>query len=77
VLKTGETDCQKRVQHRLDLLNKMQSAGVWLVDASVTALYDRGANLAGSAYGKVLQVSWDLYIRIATWMRGSIPRMTR
>src|SRR5579863_4767688 len=36
LMKTGKRDGQKRVQNKLDLLEKMQSAGIWLIDASVT-----------------------------------------
>jgi hypothetical protein len=60
LLKTGETDCQKRVQNKLDLLKKMQSAGVWLVDASVTALYPR--KLATRDYRDVLKACWESHI---------------
>jgi hypothetical protein len=63
VMKTGETDAQKRVQNKLDLLEKMQSAGIWLVDASVTALYHKGKKLAaGKAYHDVLNSCWNFHI---------------
>jgi len=63
LLKTGETDCQKRVQNKLDLLKKMQSAGVWLVDASVTALYGKGTKLGTRDYRAVLKACWESHIR--------------
>jgi hypothetical protein len=63
LLKKGEARSQQRMRNKLDLLNKMREAGVWLVDASVTALYHQGAKLTGSGYDKVLKASWELYIR--------------
>jgi hypothetical protein len=71
VLKTGETDCQKRVQNKLDLLRKMQSAGFWLVDASVTALYGNGIKLTKSHYRDVLKACWESHIREV--LRGCAP----
>jgi hypothetical protein len=62
LLKTGEDNSQHRVRYKLNLLKEMRRAGVWLVDASVTALYHRGTNLAGSSYRKVLKASWDYHI---------------
>jgi hypothetical protein len=61
--KSGERDWQKRVQNKLDLLKKMQSAGVWLVDASVTALYGNGIKLTKKHYRDVLEACWESHIR--------------
>ena len=48
---------------KLDLLNKMQSAGIWLVDASVTALDQKGTKLvSGTDYFAVLRACWDSHI---------------
>jgi hypothetical protein len=57
----GEADSQKRVQNKLDLLEKMRSAGIWLVDASVTALYPKGA-LTSRDVRTVLRACWESYI---------------
>jgi hypothetical protein len=70
VMKTGETDAQKRLQNKLDLLEKMQGAGIWLVDASVTALYHNGPKLdynspklaVGRAYHDVLKACWESHV---------------
>jgi hypothetical protein len=71
VLKTGETDCQKRIQNKLDLLIKMQRAGFWLVDASVTALYGNGIKLTKNKYRDVLKACWESHIRDV--LRGCAP----
>jgi hypothetical protein len=62
LMKSGETDWQKRAQNKLDLLAKMQSAGIWLVDASVTALYQTGTpKLAANRddFRDVLRACWE------------------
>lgn len=63
LMKKGERDGQKRVQNKLDLLEKMKSSGIWLIDASVTALYHKGTKLAaGRAYHDVLKACWESHI---------------
>ena len=63
VMKSGERDCQQRVQNKLDLLNNMRGAGVWLLDASVTALYGNGIKLTKRDYRAVLKACWRYHIR--------------
>jgi hypothetical protein len=59
----GETDSQKRVRNKLDLLEKMRSAGIWLVDASVTALYPKGALAAsGGDFLAILRACWESHV---------------
>jgi hypothetical protein len=63
VMKIGEREFQRRVRNKLDLLNKMQRAGVWLVDASITALYRKGQKLVtGADYKAVLNGCWNSHI---------------
>jgi hypothetical protein len=50
----------ERVRAKLQVLNEMKRAGLWLVDASVTALYPRIVN--DIKYKKVLRACWELYI---------------
>jgi hypothetical protein len=63
VMKAGEADSQKRVQNKLDLLEKMRSTGIWLLDASVSALYRKGA-LAASRddFLAVLRACWESHV---------------
>lgn len=44
ILKTGETNFQKRVRNKVQLLTEMKNRGIWLVDASVVALYPKEKN---------------------------------
>ena len=64
LMKGGEPDRQKRMQNKLDLLKEMQSAGIWLVDASVTALVRSGTPklASGRAFRDVLKVCWESHI---------------
>jgi hypothetical protein len=62
-MRGGEADSEKRLQNKLDLLEKMRSAGIWLVDASVSALYREGA-LAASRddFLEVLRACWESHV---------------
>ena len=71
LLKTGEKNPQQRVHNKLDLLKKMQRAGIWLVDASVTALYGNGIKLTKSHSRDVLKACWGSHIREV--LRGCAP----
>jgi hypothetical protein len=62
VMKTGERDGQKRVQNKSDSLEKMRSAGIWLIDASVTALYPKDTLANRADIPKVLQMCWESHI---------------
>jgi hypothetical protein len=63
-MKTGAPDQQQRVRNKSDLLEAMRTAGIWLVDASVTALYNHGTKLVDSEdYRRVLRACWESHIR--------------
>jgi hypothetical protein len=58
-----EKSDRRRIEAKLRLLNRMRDAGLWLVDASVTALYHNGRRLAvGKAYREALEASWDAHV---------------
>jgi hypothetical protein len=63
VTKKGEPNAACRVENKLELLKKMRDSGIWLVDASISALYRASQPLAqGKAYKAVLQVCWESYV---------------
>jgi hypothetical protein len=63
LMKSGEKDWHKRTQNKLNLLEKMQSAGIWLVDASITALVRNNTKLArGVNFRAVLRACWESHI---------------
>ena len=50
-MKSGEQDADKRIANELELLRTVRDAGIWLVDASISALYHARARLAaGNTY---------------------------
>jgi hypothetical protein len=72
LLKSGEPKSSRRVANKLKLLHEMRSSGIWLVDASVAALYRAGDRLArGTAYESVLRTCWDSYVGAA--VRAAAP----
>jgi hypothetical protein len=62
LMRSSETCWQKRVQSKLDLLEKMQNAGTWLVDASVSALYRNGIKPSKDEFNAVLRACWESHI---------------
>jgi hypothetical protein len=60
-----EKNCQERVGNKFDLLRKMRAAGVWLVDASITALFRKLEKLekVKKDYRSVLKACWTSHVR--------------
>ena len=72
VLKATTPNTTRRVEAKIELLKKMQERGLWLVDASVTALYHQGRKLAaGRRYSEALRASWADHV--ADTLRDSSP----
>jgi hypothetical protein len=58
-----EQNSDRRIQAKVELLSQMHEAGLWLIDASMTALYHRGKKLVGGIdYYRALQISWDDHV---------------
>ena len=63
VLKRQTPGFHARLSAKIDLLNRLRQVGVWLVDASVLALYTPGGNKPSAGVRqKVLRACWDAYI---------------
>ena len=63
LLKSGEPDLKTRVRNKLVLLAEMRRAGIWLMDASVTALYRQGSLVdSEDDYNAVLRACWKSYV---------------
>ena len=60
ILKKGTSDCGRRVQNKIRLLQTLRERGIWLVDASIMALYRGGKK---HPIGDVVQMSWEKYTR--------------
>ena len=63
-IRRSERDSIARATAKLALLREMNIAGVWLVDACVTALYRPGGVrlAAGPTYRDVLAANWEAYV---------------
>jgi hypothetical protein len=58
-----EQNSDRRIQAKFDLLCQMRRRGLWLMDASVSALYHRGKKLVnGNDYDNALRISWENHI---------------
>lgn len=62
----------ERVANKLEILQRMQELGVWLVDTSITALYKpRQDKPSASILKQCLRTSWDYYV--GEVMRAAAP----
>ena len=57
----SHTPYHQRLQNKIALLKKLKENGVWLVDASIVALYNNGAK--SSEMFRAIQESWQSYTR--------------
>jgi hypothetical protein len=57
----GQTPPAQRLQNKIKLLNDLKAKGVWLVDASVVALYKEGMKIPDMF--AALEESWRSYTR--------------
>lgn len=59
-----ETSFDERIKNKLDIIKTLKDAGVWLVDASVVALYQGGgASPSRSKKEKAIRESWNAYTK--------------
>ncbi|MCA8940286.1 MAG: hypothetical protein KDB07_10775 [Planctomycetes bacterium] len=56
ILKTPTQDASSRIQAKIELLYRLRDMGVWLVDTSIVALYNRGRK--PTSISKALDLSW-------------------
>lgn len=64
ILKRITRDSDRRIEAKVKLLTDMREAGIWLVDACITALVGQGKKLApGTKYERALTASWKSHVR--------------
>lgn len=51
---------KERISNKIKLLNEMKENGIWLIDASILALYGNGPK--PKDYKKILEICWHNYI---------------
>jgi hypothetical protein len=59
ILKEGTRGADERIRNKLALLQQLKERGVWLLDASLVALYPKPTP---GIVRDCLQVSWDAYV---------------
>lgn len=57
------TSFPQRLQNKIRLLKDLRSKGIWLVDASIVAVYGNGVNVSGRSRTEVLRESWESYTK--------------
>ncbi len=57
----GQTDYEQRIVNKIQLLKDLKAKGIWLVDASIVALYKNGKKIPHMF--SALEASWKLYTR--------------
>ena len=63
ITKAGAPNPQRRIENKLELLRSVREAGIWLVDASISALYHAGTKLAtDNDYDDLLRDCWSSYV---------------
>jgi hypothetical protein len=59
----GGTYFPQRLQNKIHLLKNLRAKGIWLVDASIVAVYGRGVTVSRRSRTKVLRESWESYTK--------------
>ena len=63
ILKGGNPKYESRLNSKIALLHQLKAMGVWLVDASVVALYRPGGGKPSQKnQEKIIQYCWDNYV---------------
>ncbi len=55
------TPYEQRVKNKVDLLLSLKQMGIWLVDASIVALYNDGEKPKHKIMSSVIRKSWEYY----------------
>ncbi len=62
VLKTSEPDDKLRIRNKFEVLKKLRQSGVWLQDASIVALYRKGAKPTTKVRENIISECWTHYV---------------
>jgi hypothetical protein len=57
------TSFPRRLQNKIHLLKNLRTKGIWLVDASIVAVYGSGVNVSRRSRTEVLRESWQSYTK--------------
>lgn len=59
----SKTSYEQRIHNKINLLKNLKKKGVWLVDASIVALYDMGKKPSNAVMSSIIRTSWEGYTR--------------
>jgi len=62
-IQKSPTPTNQRIQNKVNLLKQLQQNGIWLIDASIMALYDKGKKPSNKVMAKTIRTSWSCYTR--------------
>jgi len=64
ILKGGNPEYENRLISKIALLHRLKEMGVWLIDASVVALYGSGGHKPSKrTRDRIIECCWDSFIR--------------
>lgn len=61
ILIHGTPNVQQRILNKIELLKSLRNRGIWLVDASIMALYNGGIILPANIKRQAIRASWEGY----------------
>lgn len=62
ILKTTTPNFTQRANNKISLLEKLKEKGIWLLDASIVALYNDSIKPSDDVMAQVIQICWKQYI---------------
>ncbi|MFC2038987.1 hypothetical protein ACFLUG_04380 [Chloroflexota bacterium] len=54
---------KERLSNKINLLQNLKRDGIWLIDASITALYDASKKPKKTTYREIIKTSWNSYTK--------------
>ena len=63
ILKSGTKSAPERIHNKVKLLLELKKQGIWLVDTSIIALYNKGIKPSNDVFNEVIKTSWNHYTK--------------
>ena len=63
ILKSGTKIASERINNKIQLLIELKKRGIWLVDTSIIALYNKGVKPNNEVFNEVIKTSWNHYTK--------------
>lgn len=62
ILISKTPNLKERINNKISLLKNLKEKGIWLVDASIVALYHKNEKPSQKTMKKIINISWEKYI---------------